>query len=162
MAVKLNSIPEKDALPLLKKLILDKVHFCASAGVDRIMFQEMDVEVVVERLSGCLMALMTTMLLGKKQPEERREVCVERVPVSWWDHLKAEKFPLWLRKRYPPKTREIKTEVFVQRTHVCPHVPPFNLKNCKHIAYLTGHALGDDYVTWTEADDERIARTEDS
>ena len=37
-------------------------------------------------------------LMGDKHPEK-----VVKYPSTWWDSFKEQKFPLWLKKRYPVK-----------------------------------------------------------
>jgi len=78
-----------------------------------------------------------------KTSEETRE---EKVPASWWDHLKQDHFPEWLKQRWPVRFRTIvythttryQTRIerqITQRVRVCPHLelPP---DGRRHIQFL--------------------------
>lgn len=38
-------------------------------------------------------------------------------PSTWWDHFKAEKFPTWLKKKFPPKYKTTEVNFLVKYPH---------------------------------------------
>lgn len=53
---------------------------------------------------------------------------------SWWERFKGEKFPSWLKRRFPPVMRE---DIIVPNNtvYVCPHAN-FKWPDTKHIEFM--------------------------
>lgn len=74
------------------------------------------VSVSVEEMADSLIAEIRVYWLGRRDHQKR---AYEKVPASWWQHLKQRWFPKWALRRWPVKTRDILTVWTVYR--VCPH-----------------------------------------
>lgn len=81
-----------------------------------------DMQVVAEDLGRDIAFHLKTFIAAGNETEQ--VIGTKRVPLTWWDHLKLEKFPKWLLDRFPARMYPIET--VVKRVHVCPHNNPFN------------------------------------
>ena len=73
-----------------------------------------------------LIVQLHTWLLGKTHSQG-----TARCYASWWQQLKAECFPIWLQKKFPPTY----TDHSISTSYVCPHA---NVKwpDTRHIEFL--------------------------
>ena len=65
-------------------------------------------------------------------------------PLTWWDHLKADKFPKWWLKRFPVKTKQ---EVRVLRIDHRMLFPDVAKKFAKKNGFVRSKVRADDYYT---------------
>lgn len=56
----------------------------------------------------------------------------ERVPLTWWDHLKLTHLPRALLRRWPARMRDVTKTTWLIRT--CPHLPTADMPT--HFQYL--------------------------
>ena len=58
------------------------------------------------------------------------------IPVNWWNMLKRDHFPAWLKRWMPVKTRQVRVVYRFEHTYTCPHIKIAEHK--PHFRWLEG------------------------
>ena len=99
------------------KLILEKIQFAYGVEIPQDMLRNMTIERRVEFETQALRTFFRTFVLGREVREEVKESVI--VYDTWWDCFKANHFPRFLRKIFPPRFKY--KPVTVHHYHLCPH-----------------------------------------
>ena len=99
------------------ELALEKIRVGLSMHVSPAVLDEAVFELRPDIISGMVEARFEMWLWSNKIHSETRS---EDVALTWWDAFKEAYFPRFLKRRFPPRTRQvfIETKFF----HVCPHL----------------------------------------
>lgn len=81
-------------------------------------------------MTGMLIELRTWLLAG----EHKADPVDIYTWATWWDHLKAEHFPMWAQNRWPPKKKK-SVVVRPYSVWVCPH-SDVKWPDSKHLSFL--------------------------
>lgn len=102
-----------------RQLLLQKLKFRVAAPVSDELVRDPDsIDVAVSIIRHEWWVYADWHIPGKRTT---REIGSVEVPDGWWQAFKAEVFPRWLRRRFPPRMREITNHLELIR--VAPQIP---------------------------------------
>jgi hypothetical protein len=97
-----------------REVLVERIKFRSATQVSgELVNDAVEINVVADFVTRQWYAMADWRIAGKTWEAES-----VHVPDGWWQALKAEVFPSWLRRRFRPRLRRIPTKT----VRVCPHL----------------------------------------
>ncbi len=98
-------------------VVLEKIRVALRLHVSQAVLDEAVLEQRYDSIANTVVAHFGLWLWSNTVHKETQAIYV---PKTWWDGLKEAHFPRFLKRRFPPRTRQIFVET--KFVHVCPHL----------------------------------------
>ena len=106
-----------------------------------------DVGAMVDDISKELIVTIYTYIESMENSTKRARVWKQtEVPSGWWNHVKHDLFPAWLKRKFPVKYDKIDTlvEETVTNTNICPYLDSGVFGKQQYFEFLVHGGFGTD------------------
>lgn len=81
--------------------------------------RSLEAGIIHDPMFGTAMLWLKAFVLAEKVAADEYETGIA-IPATWWQHLKQDHAPLWIRIRWPVRTRSLCQKIRFKRLHLYP------------------------------------------
>lgn len=126
---------------VVKQLVLEQLQFCAEVLIPQALVDNTKVSVQLREDINSYIASIGTFAWSEGLSADHYTVEFS-FPTTWWQHLKKERFPVWLLKWFPVKEEKFSRSIEIVRRAVYPT-----------LATQAGLKQGQDFIIRTDVKD---------